>query len=122
MPKTTIDPARLYAALDAARLERNISWRTLAGEVGVSPSLLSRIGQGYRPDANGFATLVRWLHLPAERFFVHEGDVAGTESPALSVQLAPLLRADKNLSDEDVAFLTSVIQATERRAREQRER
>lgn len=121
MPKTSVDPIRLYEALDAARANRGISWRTLASELGVSPSLLSRLRQGLRPDANGFATLVDWLGVPAEQFFSREGEEQRV-IPALSTQLAPLLRADKNLSDEDVTFLTSVIQATEQRARSQRER
>ena len=44
MAKTTINPALLYSALDAARQERGVSWRALAKEIGVSPSLLSRLG------------------------------------------------------------------------------
>ena len=55
MAKTTINTAALYSALDAARQERQLSWRALAGEIGVSPSLLSRLGNGLKPDTDGFA-------------------------------------------------------------------
>ena len=36
----------------------------------MSPSLLSRLGNDLRPDADGFATLVRWLNMPAEQFMI----------------------------------------------------
>ena len=121
MPKTTVDPARLYDALEAARVHRGISWRTLAGEVGLSPSVLSRLRQGFRPDANGFAALVDWLGQPAEEFFSREGEAPGRAQPALSARVAPLLRADRNLDDDDFKFLMSVIQAAELRARGTRE-
>lgn len=121
VPKTTVDPTRLYDALDASRAHRNISWRTVASEVGVSPSLLSRLRQGLRPDTNAFAALVDWLGQPAEEFFDREGDAPARDAPALSVRVAPLLRADKNLNNEDVKFLMSVIQAAEQRTRGQRE-
>ena len=64
MAKTTINTAALHSALDAARQERQISWRALAGEIGVSPSLLSRLGNGLKPDTDGFATIVAWLTIP----------------------------------------------------------
>ena len=41
-------------------------------EIGVSPSLLSRLRNGLKPDTDSFATIVRWLGIPAERFFVGE--------------------------------------------------
>lgn len=78
MAKTTINTAALHSALDAARQERQISWRALAGEIGVSPSLLSRLGNGLKPDTDGFATIIAWLRLPAEDFFEHEGSVTPT--------------------------------------------
>ena len=53
MAKTTINAAALHSALDAARQERQLSWRALAGEIGVSPSLLSRLGNGLKPDYLG---------------------------------------------------------------------
>lgn len=121
MAKTTINTAALYSALDAARQGRQLSWRALAGEIGVSPSLLSRLGNGLKPDTDGFATIVAWLGLPAEDFFERDGQDSPDDGrePDLMAQLAPLLRARKDLSDTDVKYLQQVISATIERARAQ---
>ena len=114
MARTTVSPPLLYSTLDAVRKERGLSWRSLAKEIGVSPSLLSRLGNGLKPDADGFATIVAWLKVPAERFFVDDEDspaVVGPE-PDLMAQLAPLLRARKDLTETDVDYLQKVIAAT----------
>ena len=117
MARTTINTAALYAALDAARTERRLSWRSLAKEIGVSPSLLSRIGNGLKPDTDGFATIVGWLRMPAEQFFEGPGASAAGDAPDLMVQLAPLLRARKDLDETDIKYLEQVIGATIERAR-----
>jgi transcriptional regulator with XRE-family HTH domain len=121
MAKTTINTALLYSALDAARQERRLSWRALAKEIGVSPSLLSRLGNGLKPDTDGFATIVAWLRLPAEQFFESDHEPQGAEErePDLMAQLAPLLRARKDLSETDVEYLQQIIGATIQRARAQ---
>lgn len=121
MAKTTINAAALYSALDAARQERQMSWRALAGEIGVSPSLLSRLGNGLKPDTDGFATIIAWLRLPAEKFFERDGQDSADDArePDLMAQLAPLLRARKDLSETDIKYLQQVIGATIERARAQ---
>lgn len=121
MAKTTVSPSLLYSALDAARQARGISWRSMAKEIGVSPSLLSRLGNGLKPDADGFATIVAWLNVPAEQFFDHGVPLSRDEpsEPDLMVQLAPLLRARKDLTETDVKYLEQVIGATIERARAQ---
>lgn len=111
MPKTKVDALALQAALDQARIAKGISWRQLAADSGVTPSLLSRLRNGYKPDADGFMTLVRWLGMPAERFLVDE-DSTPTTQPELTAELAPLLRARKDLDESDVKMLEEVIQAT----------
>jgi transcriptional regulator with XRE-family HTH domain len=116
MAKISAD--RLYIALNAARIERAASWRALAQEIGVSASLLSRISNGQKPDADGFATIVSWLGIPAEQFIDDEN--ARTESPDVLVQLAPLLRAQKDLDENDVKYLEQVIAATLERVRAKR--
>lgn len=121
MARTTIDTAALYSALDAARQVRQLSWRSLAGEIGVSPSLLSRLHNGLNPDSNGFATIIAWLRLPAENFFQSDqpDSTQDAREPELMAQLAPLLRARKDLSETDVKYLQQVISATIDRARAQ---
>jgi len=115
--KTKIDVDGLYAALDAERSARGLSWRQLAKEIGVSPSLLSRLGNQLRPDADGFATLVRWLNMPAEQFMIDaEGATAARPEPDLVTQLAPLLRARQDLDKRDIAYLEEVIRAAVRHA------
>lgn len=121
MPRTKIDVDGLYAALDAERAARNTSWRQLAKEIGVSPSLLSRLGNRLRPDADGFATLVRWLNVPAEQFMVDAEPSAPRQEPDLVTQLAPLLRARQDLDKRDVAYLEDVIRAAVRHAHSMRE-
>lgn len=114
MVKTTVDVGALYGALDAARQARGLSWRQAAKEIGVSPSLLSRLANGQRPDADGFLTLARWLGMPPEDF------VAGDQParpPELAAQVVPLLRAEADLTPEDLRYLEEVIQATVRHAR-----
>jgi transcriptional regulator with XRE-family HTH domain len=122
MAKTKVDIQGLYAALDAERTARELSWRQLAKEIGVSPSLLSRLGNDFRPDADGFATLVRWLNMPAETFMVDINSELETRSePDLVTQLAPLLRARHDLDKGDIAYLEDVIRATVRHVHSARE-
>jgi transcriptional regulator with XRE-family HTH domain len=122
LTRTKIDVQGLYAALDAERTTQGWSWRQLAKEIGVSPSLLSRLGNDLRPDADGFATLVRWLNMPAEAFMVDVDEVRGPETePDLMTQLAPLLRARQDLDDRDVAYLEEMIRATVRHVQARRE-
>jgi transcriptional regulator with XRE-family HTH domain len=115
MNRTSIDVEGLFASLNAAREARGSSWRTLAKEIGVSPSLLSRLGNGLKPDADSFATLVQWLGLPAEQFFVDPKAQTDRPEPELMAQLAPLLRARHDLSKADVDYLEEIIAATVRR-------
>lgn len=121
MPKTRVNVPALYAALDAKRQSQGQSWRQLAAEIGVSPSLFARLGNDLRPDADGFATLVRWLNMPAETFMTPEDEPEPSPEPELTAQLAPLLRARKDLTSADVQYLEEVIRATIRRAKAERE-
>ena len=121
MPKARINVGALYAALDAEREARDLSWRQLAHDVGVSPSTLSRMGQGSGPAADAFAALVDWLGVPAEEFIDRGGDSTSREVPDLVAQVAPLLRARKDLTEADVEYLEQLIGAAVRRFRADRD-
>lgn len=120
MARSKIDIGALHAALEGERSARKLSWRQLAKEIEVSPSLLSRLSNGYRPDADGFATLTRWLNMPAEAFMVSEDSAQSQQQPELVSQLAPLLRARNDLDPADITYLEEVIAATVRRVKAQR--
>lgn len=57
----TFDPDALYVALDRKRRQRRILWRQIAREAGVSPSTLTRIGQGHQIYSDGLVKLMAWL-------------------------------------------------------------
>lgn len=116
MGKSKVNIDALRAALDAERSARDLSWRQLAAEIGVTPSLLSRVRNGYKPDADGFATLVTWLGIPAERFMVGEGEASNRE-PELETEVAALLRARSGFDEADIHYLEEVIHATVRRVK-----
>jgi hypothetical protein len=70
MPSPRLDVEALYVALDAQRRRARLRWRDIAVEAGVSPSTLTRIGQGFRPDADGLVRLLVWLGQTDVRAFL----------------------------------------------------
>jgi transcriptional regulator with XRE-family HTH domain len=114
MNRSKLDTDALYAALDAKRDARELSWRQLAKEVGVSASTMTRLANGQRPDVDAFAALVQWLGQPADSFLV-SADATPAEEPDLVAQLAPLLRARSDLDEEDAKYLEDLIKVAVRR-------
>jgi len=58
----------LYAALDAQRVARGMSWSEVAREVGVSAATMTRTRLGGRMEADGKLAMVRWLDRTVESF------------------------------------------------------
>ncbi|WP_032393724.1 helix-turn-helix transcriptional regulator [Rhodococcus sp. 05-340-1] len=120
-PPPAVNVKALHDALDAARVEADLSWRQLAKELGVSASTVSRMAQGLKPDVAVFAAMTTWLRMPAEAFYITNtpGD-PNTPEPELVASLTPLLRARRDLSETDVEYLQEVIGAAARRFKAER--
>ena len=108
------DTKGFYEALDATRQARNLNWKQVAGESGVSASTLTRMAQGKRPDVDGMAALVSWSGLKTDDFIRSETKQAEPEPLAM---ISTYLRADKNLSPASAAALDEVVRATYERLR-----
>jgi len=117
----SVDVKALHAALDAARTEKELSWRQMAKEIGVSASTVSRMANGLKPDVTAFAAMTTWLRIPAETFYVTTKQDTQKEEPELVASLVPLLRARRDLTEGDVAYLEEVIGAAARRFRAERD-
>lgn len=61
-----LDVPELHRRLDQRRRERGLTWRQLADQTGISPSTLTRIGDGKRPDADALVSLLVWLDLDTD--------------------------------------------------------
>lgn len=65
IPPPPLEAVELYARLDAVRADRGLSWRELAREAGVRPSVPSRLANGILPGAEDQARLDQWLQSAA---------------------------------------------------------
>ena len=110
----TFDNKGFYEALGATRQAKNISWKQVAAESGVSASTLTRMAQGKRPDVDGLAALLSWSGLKADDFV--RSDSQQNEPEPLAM-ISTYLRADKNLTPEGAAALDEVVRATYERLR-----
>lgn len=110
MPSVQFDGNGFYAALDAVREERKLTWRKVAEQSGVSASSLTRISQGKRPDVDSLASLCAWAKLSADDFMQEPGDVSEGEPSSLTKALM-LFRADPNLGKEQADALERIIQS-----------
>lgn len=115
---SAVDVKSLHAALDHSREEKGLSWRQLAKELDVSASTLSRMTNGLKPDVSAFAAMTTWLRMPAESFY--RVSAPSGEEPELVAQLAPLLRARKDLGEKDIEYLEELIGGAVRRFRADR--
>lgn len=111
MAENTIDVAGLVAVLETRVKADGVSWRQAAGQIGVSPSLLSRLRNGQRPDLEAFARIVRWLRHDADEFLVDADELANRPQPPLDSSISALLRSRKDLNDEDREYLENILQA-----------
>ncbi len=111
MPDTVIDVAGLASALETRVKADEISWRTAAGQIGVSPSLLTRLRNEQRPDLDAFARIVRWLRIPADQFMVDADELANREEPELGSSINALLRARSDLDEQDKQHLESILKS-----------
>ncbi len=62
------DGAALYAALDAKRQARGISWQQAAREVGAAATTLQNTRKNGPMETDGILAMVRWLKCPLEDF------------------------------------------------------
>jgi hypothetical protein len=118
MARTRIDPKILYITLDHERRARGISsWRALANELEIPPSTFTRMANGHLPNADAFATLTKWLGMENRQDFLVSDGMSDTETPEpdLLTELAPLLRARSDLSEQDVEYLEELIGAAVKR-------
>ena len=62
------DSKALYKALDEKRQSREMSWREVAAEIGVSVSTITRTQRGGRMEVDGMLAMVAWLGVAVETF------------------------------------------------------
>ncbi len=112
MAEAKLDVGALVAALDSKRRAMGLSWRQLATRAGVSQSTLTRMQQGKRPDVDTFASLIRWLGMPAEVFLKSENPKHKKASePHPVAVLSAQLRARREVSPEALQAVEELIQA-----------
>lgn len=109
------DGEAFYAALDAVRAARSLTWRDVATEARVNASTLSRIGQGKKPDVNGLAALLAWSNLKAEMFIPETRDQK-IEPLAL---ISAAIRADTSLSFNSARMLEDIVLTTYKRLKDE---
>lgn len=102
------DNEAFYAALNAVRVSRQMTWKDVAGETGVNASTLTRMGQGSNPDVDGLAALLKWSNLRAEDFIPG----AGQDEAEPLAKITALLRADKNLDPANAKLLETLVVTT----------
>ena len=67
------DAKSLYAALDAQRGVRGMTWAQVAAATGVSAATITRTRNGGRLEVDGMLAMVRWLGVPVETFVRESG-------------------------------------------------
>ena len=110
------DVFALHAALDSERRARQLAWKDVAVQSGVSASTLTRLSQGRQPDVNSLAALTGWLGMSADHFMgAGRVDEFGAASPL--ARISAIIHKDPNLNREATAALEELIRATYARLR-----
>ena len=108
------DSGGFYEAIDATRQAKNLNWKQVATQSGVSASTLTRMAQGKRPDVDGLAALASWSGIKTDDFVRSESRSVEAEPLAM---ISTYLRSDKNLTPEAATALDQLVKATYERLR-----
>lgn len=104
------DFSSFYAALDATRDRKDLTWKEVGEATNISAATLTRMRQGKRPDADSLAVLAAWAGL-------NPADFVGTTMRAPAEALALIsshLRSDPNLTKEGATAIDEMVRAAYR--------
>lgn len=107
--RPTFEMRSFFAALDAERRSRSLTWKDVAAEAGISASTLTRMSQGRRPDVDGLASLLAWSGLEMSDYI--RSEVPLERQAETLARISTQLRADPRLSDESATALEQIITA-----------
>ena len=105
------DVASLFAVMDAERRARQLTWKEVATESGVSASTLTRISRGRRPDVDSLAAITVWLGVSADQFMSVKS-VQKFGSASSLAQITSIIRSDPHLNAESAVALEEMIKST----------
>lgn len=106
--RRTFDADGFFDALDAVRVQHQLTWRKVGEAAGVAPSTLTRMSQGRRPDVDSLAALVQWSGLRADDYLVGAVRQPAAERSGLEA-LTAHFRADPSLSPEAADILHDLV-------------
>lgn len=93
MTSRAFDLAALFAAADAERRARGLSWNALGRELGVAAATIRRLAEADDAEADGVLAVIRWLDAVPEDY-VDGSVVEGARLPAAG---AGFVRVDWDL-------------------------
>ena len=102
--RLSFDFAAFYNALRATVATRDISWKAVSEQTGVSQSTLSRMSKGRQPDAASLTALSAWSGINPVDF-----TTAPKNDPEAVAAVSRLLRSDPNLDDDGADALEAII-------------
>ena len=105
-----------FRALKTVVESRNVPWKQVSLETGVSASTLARMAQGRRPDAASLASLSAWAGLNPSHFVAGYGPNRQGEAMG---HIASLLRSDPNLDSQSAEAMEAIVRAAYERLRKQ---
>jgi len=100
------DSDAFYKALAATVAARNVTWKYVAERTKVSPTTLTRMAQGRKPDAASLAVLATWAGLRIETF-VKLDDRPATIEPL--AEATAIFNMDPSLSAASRDALTNML-------------
>ncbi|WP_420607991.1 helix-turn-helix domain-containing protein [Novosphingopyxis sp.] len=106
MAAVWFDGEKFINTLDGVRQARNMTWRKVADEAGVSASTLTRLSHGKRPDVDSLGALARWAGVGTDGFFL-DHEIPRSAEPV--AQAMGYLRADPNLDAEGAEALAAIL-------------
>lgn len=101
------DSDAFFAALDAHRIARKLTWKKVAEESDVPASTLTRMSQGRRPDVDSLSALCEWSGLQSENFVT--SPKRKKAQPETLAKVTAHFRADPNLSEEAAKALETLL-------------
>lgn len=79
-----LDVAELYRRMDEQRKAQGLLWFEVAARLQMSPSTMTRLGQGKRPDVDGLVTVLVWLDLDTDIAYLIESGGQSRDSVKVS--------------------------------------